>query len=108
MAGPFCDVLQPVVLGLEFLQFIVDAFEGVIRKVLAKRIHVPPRGIPAGSGFRMRMLRRRRGWWRDGSPETLRGGWSFVRWWTSGEEGGASGMMGSLDVLESATVGRTL
>ena len=77
-AGPFCDVLKPVVLGLELFQFIVDALERVFRKVLAGRIHVPPRGLLAGFGFRMRVLRRKRRWRRDGSLETLRGGWSSL------------------------------
>jgi hypothetical protein len=50
MVAPLGDVLQPVVLGLEILQLVVDPLEGVFRKIPGKRstfCHVVSRLGPA-------------------------------------------------------------
>ena len=81
------DVLQSVELGLELLQLIVDPLEGVFRKFPSGKIHVPPRGLSARSGFRVR---------REVLPGEF--GLRKLGGGLPGEEGGASGRTGSLEV----------
>ena len=67
LVGSPGDVLQPGVLVLQLLQPFMDPLEGIIWKIPSGEIHVPPRGLLALSGFRMRGRRRRR---------RVRGSWS--------------------------------
>ena len=66
LVGSSGNVHQPRVLVLQLLQSFLDPPEGVIQKIPGGGVHVPPRGLPAGSSFWMvgrrgrRRVRRRR------------------------------------------------
>jgi hypothetical protein len=89
LVAPPGDVLQLVILGLDILQLVVDSGKSQADRSTFR--HVVSRLGPASGG----------GGGGELGLRELGGG-------LPSEDGGASGIMGSLDVLESATVGRIL